>query len=75
LYATNITGDLALHGITNRVDFTAQVVVGEDTLRGYGNFSVKQTEFGISVASVAGGTLKMKDELKIAFFIVAKKQG
>jgi hypothetical protein len=49
--------------------------VGEDTLRGYGNFSVKQTEFGISIASVAGGTLKMKDELKIAFFIVAKKQG
>jgi polyisoprenoid-binding protein YceI len=75
LYAATIAGDLALHGVTNRVEFTAQVVVGQDTLRGYGNFSVKQTEFGISVASIAGGTLKMKDELKIAFFIVAKKQG
>jgi polyisoprenoid-binding protein YceI len=75
LYAATIAGDLALHGITNRVEFTAQVVVGQDTLRGYGNFSVKQTDFGIAVASIAGGTLKMKDELKIAFFIVAKKQG
>jgi polyisoprenoid-binding protein YceI len=75
LYAATIAGDLALHGITNRIEFTAQVVVGQDTLRGYGNFSVKQTDFGIAVASIAGGTLKMKDELKIAFFIVAKKQG
>jgi polyisoprenoid-binding protein YceI len=75
LYAAAIMGNLALHGVTNRVDFTAQVVVGEDTLRGYGNFSIKQSEYGIVVASIAGGTLKMKDELKVAFFIVAKKQG
>jgi polyisoprenoid-binding protein YceI len=75
LYAATIAGDLALRGITNRVEFTSQVVVGQDTLRGYGNCSVKQTEFGIFIASIAGGTLKMKDELKIAFFIVAKKQG
>ena len=75
LFATNVVGNLALHGMTNQVSFTAQVVVGDDTLRGYGNFSVKQSEYGIAIASIAGGTLKMKDELKIAFFIVAKKQG
>jgi hypothetical protein len=51
------------------------VVIGEDTLRGYGSFLVKQTEYAIPMASIAGGTLKMKDELKVAFFIVAKKQG
>ena len=75
LFAASITGSLGLHGVKNRVDFTAQVVVGEDTLRGYGNFAVKQSDFGIATASIAGGTLKMKDELKLAFFIVAKKQG
>jgi polyisoprenoid-binding protein YceI len=75
LYATTISGNLTLHGVTNRMDFAAQVVVGEDILRGYGNFVVKQSEYGITIASIAGGTLRMKDELKVAFFIVAKKQG
>ena len=64
-----------LHGVTNQMNFTSQVVVGEDTLRGYGNFVVNQSEYGITIASIAGGTLKMKDELKVAFFIVARKQG
>ena len=36
---------------------------------------MKQSEYDIAIASIAGGTLKMRDELKIAFFIVAKKQG
>jgi polyisoprenoid-binding protein YceI len=75
LYGAGIKGKLNMHGVTGHVEFTAQVVVGDDTLRGYGNFSVKQTEYGIAIASIAGGTLKMKDEIKIAFFIVAKRQG
>jgi polyisoprenoid-binding protein YceI len=75
LFAATISGNLTLHGVTNKLDFAAQVVIGDDTLRGYGNFHVKQTDYGITIASIAGGTLKMKDELKIAFFIVAKKQG
>lgn len=75
LYATTIAGNLTLHGVTNELGFSAQVVIGEDTLRGYGTFLVKQTEYAIPIASIAGGTLKMKDELNVAFFIVAKKQG
>jgi polyisoprenoid-binding protein YceI len=68
LYATTIAGKLTLHGVTNELGFFAQVVIGEDTLRGYGSFLVKQTEYAIPIASIAGGTLKMKDELKVAFF-------
>jgi polyisoprenoid-binding protein YceI len=75
LHGTAIAGNLTLHGVTNKLDFAAQVVISDDTLRGYGNFFVKQSEYGITTASIAGGTLKMRDELKIAFFIVAKKQG
>ncbi len=43
LYATTIAGKLTLHGVTNELDFSAQVVIGEDTLRGYGSFPVKQS--------------------------------
>lgn len=75
LYATTIAGKLTLHGVTNELDLSAQVVIGEDTLRGYGSFPVKQSKYDIAIASIAGGTLKMRDELKIAFFIIAKKQG
>ena len=75
LYATTIAGKLTLHGVTNELDFSGQVVIGEDTLRGYGSFLVKQSKYDIAIASIAGGTLKMRDELKIAFFIIAKKQG
>ena len=75
LYATTIAGKLTLHGVTNELDFSGQVVIGEDTLRGYGSFPVKQSKYDIAIASIAGGTLKIRDELKIAFFIIAKKQG
>ncbi len=75
LYATTIAGKLALHGVIKELDFSAQVVIGDDALRGYGSFSVKQSQYDIAIASIAGGTLKIRDELKIAFFIIAKKQG
>lgn len=75
LYRATITGKLTIHGLTRAHSFGAQLVVGDDSLRGYGDFMVKQTDFGIHTASVAGGTLKMKDEVKIAFFVVARKQG
>ena len=75
LYRATIEGNLTLHGITNAQNINAQVVVGEESLRGYGDFSLKQTDFGIQTASVAGGTLKMKDEVKLAFFMIAKREG
>lgn len=74
LYGASITGSLVLHGIANNVSFPAQVVVGDDTLRAHGQFNVRQSDFGIETAAVAGGTLKMKDEVRIGFFIVARKQ-
>jgi hypothetical protein len=33
-----------------------------------------QSDYDIPLVSVAGGTLKLKDELKFAFDIVARKQ-
>jgi polyisoprenoid-binding protein YceI len=75
LYATAIQGNLTLRGVTRPHSFPAQVVVGDDSLRGYGDFTIRQTEYGIETASIAGGTLKMKDEVKIAFFIIGRKEG
>jgi len=39
-----------------------------------GDFSILQSDYNIALVSVAGGALKLKDELKFAFDIVARKQ-
>ena len=73
-YVVNLVGDLSLHGVTRSVPVLARVSFLGDTLRGNGEFSVQQTEYGIKLVSVAGGALKLKDELKCAFDILARKQ-
>jgi polyisoprenoid-binding protein YceI len=72
-YRVEVGGDLTLHGITRGVGLDAQVVAGEDTLRAQGSFSILQSDFGLKIASVAGGTLKLKDELKCAYFILGRR--
>jgi polyisoprenoid-binding protein YceI len=74
LYRIAMNGNLSLHGVTRSLPVTAQVTVAGDMLRAYGDFSILQTDYDISPVSVAGGTLKLKDELKFTFDIVARKQ-
>lgn len=73
-YAANLTGNMTLHGATRSETIYAQVSVTGDTLRAYGEFSLKQSDYGIKLVSVAGGTLKVKDDVKITFDFTARKQ-
>jgi polyisoprenoid-binding protein YceI len=73
-YAANVTGNLSLHGITRSETISAQVSVTGDILRAYGEFILRQSDYGIKLVSVAGGTLKVKDEVKVAFDFTARKQ-
>jgi len=75
LYAVQVTGNLTLHGVTRAETITAQVTLAGDTLRAFGECSIQQTNYGIKLVSVAAGALKVKDEVKIAFDISARKQG
>ena len=73
-YRAVIHGNLSLHGVTRPVPVNAQVALNGDMLRSYGEFSILQSDFGIPLVSVAGGGLKLKDELKFSFDIVTRKQ-
>jgi polyisoprenoid-binding protein YceI len=73
-YRINTVGDLTLHGITRGMGLDAQVVIGEETLRAQGSFSLLQSDFGLKIASVAGGALKLKDELKCAYFLMGRRK-
>ena len=64
-------GNLMLHGATHRQPVNARAVVSSGTLRAYGEFPVRQTEYGVRLITAAAGTIKVKDELKCSFDIVA----
>jgi polyisoprenoid-binding protein YceI len=72
-YQTRITGDLTLHGTTRPLTINAIVTFYETRLEAEGQFALRQTEYGIRPVSVAGGTIKVKDELKFSFNIVANR--
>jgi polyisoprenoid-binding protein YceI len=73
-YRVTVNGNLSLHGTTRGLPVTTQVSVASDLLRASGEFSILQSDYGIPLVSVAGGTLKLKDELKFTFDMVARKQ-
>lgn len=73
-YFLNLVGDLSLHGTTKPEPISVQVAVVGDTLRAHGEFTILQTAYGIKPVSIAGGSIKLKDELKLSFDILARKE-
>ena len=67
----HILGDVTLHGVTKPLSFDGALEIGEHRLRASGAFFLKQSDFGIKPVSVAGGSVKVKDQLKFTFDIVA----
>jgi polyisoprenoid-binding protein YceI len=74
LYLVSLDGDLALHGVTRRQPVAARVTLSGDTLRAAGEFTLRLSDYEIRPVSAAGGTVKLKDELKLSFDIAARKQ-
>jgi polyisoprenoid-binding protein YceI len=71
-YRARVIGDLTLHGVTQKnVWIQAEVTITEEKVRAQGQFSLRQTDFQIKPIKVAGGTLKVKNELKFDFDIGA----
>ena len=64
----NVEGQLSLHGATRPIVLN----VRQENGRYIGACTIKQRDFGITPVSVGGGTVKVKDELKIDFDVVTK---
>ena len=62
-------GNVALHGMDHPI--TVEVALKDDRYRGLA--TVKQTDFGITPVTVAGGTVKVRDEVTIEFDIALVK--
>jgi len=64
-----VHGKLALHGSERPITF--EVALKDDRYRG--SATLKQTDFGMTPVTIAGGTVKVKDEIKIEFEIALMK--
>ena len=71
IFDLTLTGDLRLHGHQNPVTVAAQVFMRADTLKARGTFRVRQSDFGIPLASVGDGTVSVEDEVLVSFEIYA----
>ncbi len=72
-YDIRINGNLTLHGQTRLVTLDARITLQGELLRAFGSFTLWQSDFGIRLVSIAGGTLKLKDELALRFDLSARR--
>jgi len=69
-----VTGALSFHGVTQTQSLDARVTRLGTMLRISGDLSLRQSEYAIKPVSFAGGALRLKDELKFTFELVARIQ-
>ncbi len=69
-----LNGQLNLHGATRSQKVPATLVLSDGMIRAFGEFSLRQTDYNIKPVSAVGGGLKVKDEVKFTFDIVARQQ-
>jgi polyisoprenoid-binding protein YceI len=64
----NVEGNLTLHGVTRSI----HVIVKRSEGAYSGHTVLKQTDFGIKPITVAGGMVKVKNEIEIDFHVYPK---
>jgi polyisoprenoid-binding protein YceI len=75
VYSAALNGNLNFHGVTRNQPLTARIALYGEMLRASGEFTLRQSDYAIKPLAVMGGALKIKDELKFSFEMVARQQG
>jgi polyisoprenoid-binding protein YceI len=71
-YDVEVAGSLTLHGVTHRFPLRARVNMMGTVLRAFGEFALRMSDYRIEQVTVAGGALKVKDEIKATFDVAAR---
>jgi polyisoprenoid-binding protein YceI len=74
-YVINLEGKLSLHGVMGAQGVSANLALDADRLHAYGEFSLNQSTYNIKLVRVAGGAIRLKDELRFSFDLVGRRQG
>jgi len=69
-----LTGTLALHGVERALAFPVRLVVDDARLTGEGEVPLAQSAFGIRPVVAAGGLVRVRDEVRVTFSLVAQRR-
>jgi polyisoprenoid-binding protein YceI len=72
-WEVTLDGKLNLHGVEKPISFPVRIHQENTRLIVHGDVFITQTDFGIEPVKVAGGTVRVKDRVKLNFTIVAEK--
>jgi polyisoprenoid-binding protein YceI len=72
-YRLGINGVFSLHGVTQRQRLEAELLVYSDGVRATGELGLRLSDYRIRPVTALGGTIKLKDELRLKFDIAAWK--
>jgi polyisoprenoid-binding protein YceI len=73
-YRLRIAGELSLHGVKKAHPVAAQLRLLGDEMRLSGQCTLALSAYRIRPVTALGGTIKLKDELKLDFDLVGRKQ-
>jgi polyisoprenoid-binding protein YceI len=69
-----VEGTVTLHGVTQPLSVPVHVTLdGSGTLTARGQFSLKQSAYGIQPVTAAGGTIRVKDDVDVQFTVKARR--
>ena len=73
-YDVSLVGDLSLHGMTQEITVPVKVTLDGQTLTAVGETTLRHDQFGMKPVTAAGGSVKVSNEIKIEFKIVAEQK-
>jgi polyisoprenoid-binding protein YceI len=69
-----LRGTLSLRGVTKPVEVPVALEVAGDRLTAKGEMELQSGDWGVPQISAVGGSVKTKQELKLAYEIVAVRE-
>jgi polyisoprenoid-binding protein YceI len=71
-YDLEVAGEMTLHGVTRPLTLPVHVETSGDTLTASGKAVLRHDQFGMQPVSAAAGSVKVKNEIQVAYRIVAR---
>jgi polyisoprenoid-binding protein YceI len=73
-YRLRINGKLSLHGVTRDHPMEAELRLDNDGLRLLGGSKLSMSDYHIKPVTALGGTIRLKDELRISFELLGSPE-
>jgi len=73
-YELNLAGELTLHGVSREITVPVKVTIDGLTLIATGQTTLRHDQFGMTPVTAGGGTVKVANEIRIDFRIVAEQR-